>query len=118
LQCDRLILIGGGIGITALLPFVSAHVNAHLSWSVKQSSESLVSDLNPALDNLTDKTVLVGQRIDIDSLLSYEAERGWKRIGVVVCGPGALCDDVRAAVTRIGRQRKAVFELEVDAFSW
>ena len=35
LCCDRVLLIGGGIGITGLLPFVSNHWNVKLAWSVK-----------------------------------------------------------------------------------
>jgi hypothetical protein len=35
LRCDRLLLIDGGIGITALLPFVNNHWNVKLAWSVK-----------------------------------------------------------------------------------
>jgi len=39
-------------------------------------------------------------------------------VGVVVCGLGGLCDDVRREVAKMGRREKTVFELEVDAFSW
>lgn len=118
LKCDRLVLIGGGIGITGLLPFVNCHLNVNLCWSVKPSADYIVRDLSSVLESIADKQVKVGQRIDVVALLNQEAQRGWKKIGVVVCGPGGLCDDVRAAVVRAGRERKAVFELEVDAFSW
>jgi hypothetical protein len=41
---------------------------------------------------------------------SAEEERkkaGWRRIGIVVCGPGGLCDDVRAAVVvEVGKRAK------------
>lgn len=118
LKCDRLLLIGGGIGITALLSFVSNHTNVKLCWSVKESAECMVRELDPFLESLAEKHVTVGQRLDVNALLGLEAQMGWKKIGVVVCGPGGLCDSVRAAVVRAGRAGKAVFELEVDAFSW
>lgn len=38
LRCDRLLLIGGGIGVTGLLPFVNNHWNVKLAWSVKESA--------------------------------------------------------------------------------
>jgi hypothetical protein len=43
---------------------------------------------------------------------------GWKRIRVVVCGPGGLCDGVRGVVSRRGREGRVVWELSVEAFSW
>ena len=118
LLCDRLVLVGGGIGITGLLPFANAHINVKLYWSVKQSAEPLVRDLDTVLDGLAEKEVRIGQRLDVGALLAQEARAGWKKIGVVGCGPGGLCDEVRAVVTRMGRKGEAVFELEVDAYSW
>ncbi|KAI1766945.1 ferric reductase like transmembrane component-domain-containing protein [Hypoxylon sp. FL1150] len=118
LRCDRVLLIGGGIGVTGLLPWITAHVNVKLAWSLKQTSEPLAKDLATALENIVDKEVLIGKRLSIKALLAQEVQAGWDRIGVVVCGPDSLCDDVRAAVVVFGRREKAVFELEVDAFSW
>ncbi|KAG6358958.1 hypothetical protein INS49_012478 [Diaporthe citri] len=44
---------------------------------------------------------------------------GWRKVGVVVSGPGGICDDVRAAVVAAGRkQATTVFDLEVDAYTW
>ncbi|KAH6666349.1 ferric reductase transmembrane component 4 [Halenospora varia] len=118
LKCDRLLLIGGGIGITGLLSWVNCHLNVKLCWSVKQTAACVVRDLDSVLTGIAEKDVRIGQRLDIHTLLEEEIQAGWKKIGVVVCGPGGLCDDTRAAVSKAGRQRKAVFELEVDAFSW
>jgi len=116
LKCDRLLLIGGGIGITGLLAWLNAHVNVKLAWSVKESAEAVVRELEVVLRGIADKEVLVGERLDVRGLL--ERELRWERVGVVVCGPGGLCDDVRMEVARLGRSEKTVFELEVDAFSW
>jgi hypothetical protein len=51
-------------------------------------------------------------------ILAEEEAAGWSRVGVVVCKPGELCDDVRAAVTTAAKKGRVVFELEVDAYSW
>ena len=118
LKCDRVLLIGGGVGITGLLAWAHAHVNVKLFWSVRQNSHGLVRDLRAVLDNIADKEIQVGKRLEVDSLLEQEAQVGWRRIGVVMCGPAGLCDDVRAAVVRLGREGKTIFELEVEAFTW
>ncbi|CZR47948.1 uncharacterized protein FPRO_13615 [Fusarium proliferatum ET1] len=118
LKCDRVLLIGGGIGITGLLSWTRAHINVKLAWSLKESSRPLLQDLEPALGKVADKVVLVAERLDVKAFLQQEVEAGWKRIGVVVCGPAGLCDDTRAAVVSLGKTGRAVFELEVDAFSW
>ncbi|KAF6842788.1 ferric reductase transmembrane component 4 [Colletotrichum musicola] len=118
LRCERVLLIGGGIGITSLLPLARAHPNVRLCWSVRRSAECLVQAVEGALQDVHDKDVRVGARTDVDGVLRGEVEMGWSRIGVVACGPGSLCDDVRAAVVREGRRRNTVFELHVDAYSW
>lgn len=119
LRCDRVLLIGGGIGITGLLAWTScAHPNVRLAWSIKQGAAPLAESLSGALEGLAEKTVLIGQRIDVEGLLAEEVAAGWERIGVVVCGPAGLCDDVRAAVVRVARSTKVVLELEVDSFGW
>lgn len=118
LQCDRLLLIGGGIGITGLLPWVTCHSNAKLCWSVKQTAECLLDAMSNFLGEIREKDVKVGRRVDVREVLGQEVQSGWARIGVVVCGPGGLCDDVRSAVTAAGKKEKTVFELQVDAYSW
>ncbi|KAG9235239.1 ferric reductase transmembrane component 4 [Amylocarpus encephaloides] len=118
LHCDRVLLVGGGIGITGLLPWVSAHPNVKLCWSVKQSADCLVQSMNGVLSKFGEKEVRIGERLKITEILAQEVHAGWAKIGVVVCGPGGLCDDVRAAVAVAGKREKVVFELEVDAYSW
>jgi predicted ferric reductase len=120
LKTDRLVLIAGGIGITAILPFIAHHPNAKLYWSVKATAEALVADLETVLKGVREKEVRIGKRLDVKALLNAEEEVGWKRIGVVVCGPGALCDAVREEVVTKGQHRNTavVWELDVEAFSW
>ena len=110
-----MLLIGGGIGITGLLPWINNHLNTKLYWSVKDSAEGLVHSLDAALGNV-EKDVRIGRRLDFDSLLREES--GWAKIGVLVCGPAGMCDDVRAAVATAGRTAQSVYELEVEAYSW
>ncbi|KAJ8114247.1 hypothetical protein OPT61_g3827 [Boeremia exigua] len=96
LRTDRLVLVAGGIGITAVLPFIAHHHNVSLHWSLKAASQGLADDLSTVLDGLREKQVLVGGRFDVGTVLELEESEGWDRIGVVVCGPGGLCDEVRS----------------------
>lgn len=125
LKCDRLLLIAGGIGITGILPFAYAHLNVKLCWSVKDYAECLVKDLGAALAHVAEKEIRTGQRLDLQGLIAQEVDAASEtsskvKVGVVVCGPGGMCDDVRDMVARSGRQNKSnvVFELDVEAFSW
>ena len=118
LCCDRLLLIGGGIGITSILPWLANHREVKLCWSMKDSAQCLVQEIEGVLSTVPEKEILVGSRFDFTSLLAAEKEAGWGRVGVVVSGPGGFCDDVRQAVALAGRGSKTVFQLEVDAYSW
>ena len=118
MRCDRLLLIGGGIGITSLLPWVANHGNVKLCWSVKKTAECLVMVIDELLDEISEKDIRVGSRLNINELLANELDLRWPKVGVVVSGPGGLCDDVRAALVAAGKRGNTVFELEVDAYSW
>jgi predicted ferric reductase len=118
LEADHLLLLGGGIGITGLLGWLSVHPNVKLAWSVKASDQPLVDEMSTALGNVADKQVLIGQRFAIKDLLQKEIDAGYKKVGVVVCGPAEMCDEVRALVAGLGRGNRTVFELHVDAFTW
>ncbi|KAI0203655.1 ferric-chelate reductase [Astrocystis sublimbata] len=120
LESDRLLLIGGGIGITVLVPFFNCHPNVKLLYSIKVDDECLLESLGAALNQLKEKEISIGRRLDIDAHLREEANSGWPRIGVVVCGPVKMCDHVRATTARLGRELagRCSFELEVDTFSW
>ncbi|KAI0465984.1 ferric-chelate reductase [Xylaria cf. heliscus] len=120
LQSDRLLLIGGGIGITGLLPFLRCHSNIKLFYSIKAADECLVNSLSAVLDEVREKEIGINRRLNINALLQDEANLGWSKIAVVVCGPAGMCDDVRAVVSWLGKEKAGdcVFELEVEAFSW
>lgn len=76
LNCDRLLLVAGGIGITGVIPYVSLHPNVKLCWSVKQTAECLVRELSDALQRVEEKDVRVGRRLDVDRVVVEEAEAG------------------------------------------
>ena len=119
LKCDRLLLLGGGIGITALVPFLASHYNAKLCWSLKESGRCLLNELKSVLDSVAEKDIQVGGRLDLQATLAGEAQAGWKKVGVVVAGPGKFCDDVRAlVVSEAKRCTTTEFALEVEAYSW
>ncbi|USP76285.1 ferric reductase-like transmembrane component [Curvularia clavata] len=118
LEADHLLLLGGGIGITGLLSWLSVHPSIKLAWSVKTSDKALVDEMYPIIRNVADKQILVGQRFSIKDLLQDEIHVGYKKVGVIVCGPPEMCDEARALVAGLGRGSKTVFELHVDAFTW
>lgn len=118
LVSDRLVLIGGGIGITAILPLAKVHHNVKLYWSVKNDAAGLIREIEPTTYLIREKEIRIGDRLNVEEILRREADEGWGTVAVVVCGPGGMCDDVRAVVSKLGRERKTTFKLEVEAFSW
>lgn len=121
LRCDRVVLVAGGIGITGVLAWFDNHPNVTLFWSAKKSPCPLVAAMEPVVTRLGQggAEVRVGQRFAAREILEEEAKAGWGKVGVVVCGPGGLCDDVRAAVVDLGRRSKGTtFVLEVEAYTW
>lgn len=118
LRTDRLLLIGGAIGISGLLPWLRTHSNVKLAWSVTESSRSLVESLSDVLADVPEKDIKIGARLDFARILQHEVESGWEKVGVVLCGPNGLCDDARVEVIEAGKAGKTVLELSVDAYSW
>lgn len=118
LKCDRVLLVCGGIGITAVLPWIDHHPNVKLAWSVKEAAAPLVKALDKVLARVTEKDVRIGSRLDIEELLAEEARMGWKRVGVLACGPEGMCDDTRAMVGAVAKRGDIDIELEVHAYSW
>ncbi|PVH72670.1 hypothetical protein DL98DRAFT_609763 [Cadophora sp. DSE1049] len=104
-KCDGIILIGGGIGITGLLSWATSHPNTKLLWSLKESNRALLMEVEGALARFAEK-VIVGQRLDVRGVLEAAAQCEWKKVGVVACRPGGLCDDMRAEVVGLRRWGK------------
>lgn len=119
LSTDRLILFAGGIGITGILPFVHAHPNVKLYWSVNPSQTALVRELERTIPGHVERSIMIGGRNSVERALMAEVEAGWKLVGVVACGPGKMCDDVRNRVAGLGRSYPATkWELDIEAFLW
>lgn len=124
--CDRVILFAGGVGITGVLSFALAHPSVKLYWSAKHPSKALVDDVQNSrlLSHLGEGVVLNvgGPRFNFETLLREETSHELKRqkIGVVVCGPPSFCDDLRAAVVKVGKAeaKRVEFTLAEEAFSW
>lgn len=117
LDTDRLILFAGGIGITGILPFVHAHPNIKIYWSVRSAQAALVEELQPCIPGHVERSILVGGRNDMDMALAEEVKAGWGLVGVVVCGPGGMCDQVRNTVALLGKTYPSTkWELDVEAF--
>ncbi|KAK0721935.1 hypothetical protein B0T26DRAFT_749403 [Lasiosphaeria miniovina] len=118
LRCDRVLLVAGGIGITGVLAWAGyQHWNVKLVWSVVGSARCLVDAVDLSRVVVAAKEVRVGRRFDVDELIADEEDAGWARVGVVVSGPGGLCDSVRAAVATAGRRGRTVLKLKVEAYS-
>lgn len=114
---DRLVVIAGGIGVTGAFPFLKTHVNAKLYWSVKAGNEGLVGEFENAMEG-EEKDVRIGVRFDVSEVVEREGERlEGGRLGVVVCGPAGMCDEVREAVVVLLKKGVSV-ELCVEAFCW
>ena len=118
LRCDQVLLVGGGMGITGLLPWVTNHSNVKLCWSVKETANCLVEAVDRVLCGIVEKDVRLGTRLNTGELLADKVNSGWGEVGVVVSVPGGLCDDIRVGVGAAGKQGKTVFELAVDSYSW
>ena len=70
------------------------------SWLevLKESAKCLADDPKEDLGRIADKDVRIRSRLDARQLLNSGKIAGWGKMGVVVSGPGGLCDDHRAAV--------------------
>lgn len=70
LRCDRVLLIGGGIGVTGLLGWAGAHLNVKLAWSAREAAGTpILQEIVAILDCVTDKVVRLGGRLDPEALL-------------------------------------------------
>ncbi|KAF2873527.1 ferric reductase like transmembrane component-domain-containing protein [Massariosphaeria phaeospora] len=134
-EYPNLILIAGGVGITAVLPLLD-RVNTiarpfgttKLFWGVR--TEPLVHSVEEVLGQQAtrrdgkaqwgnvDVVVSVGKRFDLKAVLEAELA-GAQGAGtkVVVCGPAGMADDTRAAVTQLA-SNGAVIRLTEESFSW
>ncbi|PSN74311.1 hypothetical protein BS50DRAFT_539489 [Corynespora cassiicola Philippines] len=128
------ILIAGGVGITAMIPFlddantVAPPIGAtKLLWGVR--TESLVLSMEELLNQQdkrqggraqwgnVDVTVSIGERFDLRRILETELSGLQGGTTIVVCGPGRMADEVRVVVASLGRNGATV-RLSEESFSW
>lgn len=124
-QCTSIVRIAGGVGITAVLPILREQTcRRRVFWGVR--NPSIVDECNRGILDLPAEVEVetsIGKRLDIrsilsDELLSQTCERG--PVGIVVCGPPEMADDVRNNVARLaksGSLRRGVVLVD-EAFSW
>ncbi|KAK4102408.1 hypothetical protein N658DRAFT_566000 [Parathielavia hyrcaniae] len=131
-QCSSHLYIAGGVGITAVLPFLrrshsdstSSSSSRRLVWSTRHSG--LVAAVEPALASLPGGVVVdtsVGQRLDLDGVLEKAlagTDSAEGMVGIVVCGPPGLADSVRHKVVQLSRNGGArrPYVLVDEAFGW
>lgn len=125
-DCASLICIAGGVGVTGVLPVLrSFHVpeRARLIWGVRK--RGLVEGMAPEMSKLSKNisvSVFVEERMDIAAVLGEElaGEGGKGPVGIMVCGPPGMADEVRERISELGRSgacRKS-FVFVDEAFGW
>ncbi|CAG8418511.1 unnamed protein product [Penicillium salamii] len=120
------ICIVGGVGITAILPFLLSQssirtmgARTKLYWGSRSQAlvDSVRSEVGPQWSHI-DQEVSVGQRFDIKEVLSDELLRsGSTGTTIMVCGPPSMSDDVRFHVVAFGRHGARV-RLAQESFGW
>ncbi|KAI7774855.1 hypothetical protein LA080_007749 [Diaporthe eres] len=104
-DCASSICIAGGVGVTGVLAVLrSFHVpqRARLIWSVRKQGlvEGMVSEISQ-LSKITSVSVFEEKRMDIAAVLGegLTGKRENGPVGVVVCGPPGVADEVRARIS-------------------
>ncbi|KAH6912983.1 metalloreductase [Coprinopsis sp. MPI-PUGE-AT-0042] len=124
-HCSTLLCIAGGVGITAVVPILKSFggARAKLVWSMR--NEWALRAVRPELDDLKRRSVEVetrvgGERLSMMDVVRDELQREGVHsdLGIVVCGPAGMADDVRAAVGQLGPRSKRGVVFIDEAFSW
>lgn len=125
-QCNAVLCITGGVGITACLPHLVSNgsaKNGKLFWSTRKPG--LAAALAPTLASLSSNVSVetaVGERLALDSILEREmlGAKNEGLLAIVVCGPLGMADDVRKKVVSLARENPLCrpYVLLDEAFSW
>lgn len=126
-KCSNALYIAGGVGITAVLPYMKAsgQNRAKLFWSSRKAG--LIDDLAAtlaALPSTVEIKTLVGERFDLDAVITQELvtqnATSIGCLGIVVSGPPGMADDVRSKAVKTARssQQSRPYILIDEAFSW
>jgi hypothetical protein len=114
-----LIALVGGVGITAVLPFLRAHPGrVKLYWGCR--TQALVDDVKRtgALERV-EVEVFIGERMRVADVLTSELTNGSGEVAVLISGPEGMTSEVRNTVGEIVRRGDGVkAKLYVESFSW
>lgn len=127
-QCTRILCIAGGVGLSAVLPILHKQGSrpARLCWGIRNGSlKAVFKDQVNSLLATVDVETHIGSRMDVCSIIRDEltascgpGDRG--PIGVIVCGPSGMADDVRNTICDLSRTSavKRGVVLMDETFSW
>jgi hypothetical protein len=122
-HCSTLICVAGGVGITAVLPVLKAFTGpeARLYWGVKH--RDIMNALGDELEQLNKRgvgaEVKIGERWNVSRIVKEEVLNGaGGNVGVMVCGPSGMADEVRRAVGEVSGKAKRGVVFVDEAFSW
>jgi len=126
-QTSSIVYIAGGVGITAVLPYIRniTGIPSQLFWGTRQAG--LVEVVRPALERLkggsgeVEVEVVVGTRLDVGEILKKALGGEGGTVGIVVCGPPGMADQVRYEVAkraRNGEGKTRGYVLVDEAFGW
>ncbi|KAJ6441443.1 putative PTR2-Di-and tripeptide permease [Purpureocillium lavendulum] len=132
LEYPHILCIAGGAGISAVLPALSQCLNiygmkgsAKLYWGLRSAQlvDAVQSSIvGPGGERASwgniEAHISVGSRLNVREILERELSESLRGTTVVVCGPPAMCDEVRYSVAALARHvitRLFVSFREVDA---
>ncbi|KAL2133425.1 hypothetical protein VTI74DRAFT_2351 [Chaetomium olivicolor] len=125
-RCSNIVYVAGGVGITALLPYLRLiNKPSRLFWGSRRAG--LASAMSSALEQLpatVEVKTSIGQRLDLESILyralTTKAEGDDGPVGIVVCGPAGMADQLRHKAVQLSRTGAAArpYVLVDEAFTW
>ena len=113
-----LICVAGGVGITAVLPYLHGHHGTtRLYWGSR--SQGLVNAMRDETRGYNGE-ILVGRRLFVKLALRTELARfdSGTPIAIVVSGPKAMCEEVREFCCEIAVKRRGEVRFLDENFSW
>jgi predicted ferric reductase len=125
-HCSTIIGIAGGVGITAIVPIVRTFggSRAHIFWGVKH--DDIVRAIAPEIRQLEATGVSVetsiGTRMEVKDVVREEVlgREDTGPVGIVVCGPPSMADDVRRVIGEVvggGKAKREVVFVD-ETFNW
>ncbi|KAI8799365.1 putative ferric-chelate reductase [Cladochytrium replicatum] len=118
-EYPNLVVIAGGVGITAVTQFLNTHSGrVKLYWAVR--SRNLVTAVEDLLEGVS-KEVFVGSegaRMDVTAVLECEILGASAAVAVVISGPKGMADAVRRKVGKLAFKAHVAVKLVEESFGW